>query len=136
MSNRRKIRKQPPLQPPQRLQELAAEAACPDCNSDVVLVHRAGGDEWDWDCEIRHDGDCPQLAWRERTGAGPSVSLIGKDGGPVPPEAVAGVMELLSEHGLVPGRVAATSGHMPPAPGWAEREAIEQAVTRMRGTSP
>jgi hypothetical protein len=135
VSNTRKIREQPPPQPPQRLQELAAESACPDCNSDVVLVHRAGGGEWDWDCEVRHDAGCPQLAWRERTGAGPSVALIGKDGGSVPPETVAQVMELLSDHGLVPGRVAATSGHLPPAPGWVEREAIEQEITRRRGST-
>jgi hypothetical protein len=132
VSNKRKTR-WPPAQPPQRLQEMARQSACPDCNSEVVLLHRAGGDEWDWVCEVRHDGDCPQLAWRERTGAGPSVSLISKDGGPVPPELAGRLVDLLAGHGLVPGRVAASAdGTMPPAPGWAEREAIEQAVNRGR----
>ena len=55
-------------EPPRRLQELARQSACPDCSSEVVLLHRRGGDEWDWLTEIRHDAQCPQLAWRERTG--------------------------------------------------------------------
>jgi hypothetical protein len=134
VSNRRKARRPlPPRQPPQRLQEMARQSACPDCSSEVVLLHQRGGDGWDWMCEVRHDDGCPQLAWRERTGAGPSFALIGRDGSQVPPEAVSKMMALLTEHGLVPGRVAVSaSGEMPPAPGWQEREAIEQAVARMR----
>jgi sulfur carrier protein ThiS len=133
-ASRRTEREQQHREPPPKLQELARQSECPDCNSEVVLLHRRGGDDWDWFYEIRHDAGCPQLAWRERTGAGPSFMLIGKDGEPVPPEAVARSLEILDEHGLVPGRVAvSTDGSVPPAPSWEERELIEQAVSKMRG---
>jgi hypothetical protein len=131
MSNKRRTRR-PPARPPARLQELARQSECPDCNSEVVLLHRRGGDEWDWVAEVRHDSDCPQLAWRERTGAGPSIALVSRDGSPLPPEAAAKVMTLLAGQGLIPGRVVATGGSMPPAPGWEEREQIERAVNRLR----
>ena len=129
---RRKTRAGRPV-PPQRLQELARQSSCPDCNSEVVLLHRTGGDEWDWITEIRHDDGCPQLAWRERTGAGPSFALFSQDGSPVPGETAAKFMQAMHERGLVPGRVALSQdGRVPPAPGWREREEIERAVTAGR----
>jgi sulfur carrier protein ThiS len=124
------------LEPPQRLQDLARQSACPDCNSEVVLLHRRGGDDWDWSMETRHDDECPQLQWRQRTGAGPSIAVVSKDGGPVPPELFTQIAQLLDENGLVPGRIAASAdGTVPPAPSWQERELIEQAVRGMRGGS-
>ncbi|HTX28859.1 MAG TPA: hypothetical protein VME19_17790 [Streptosporangiaceae bacterium] len=131
-AGRRAQRSQPQRVPPPELQELARLSACPDCDSDVVLLHRRGGDDCDWYAEIRHDHECPQR--RQRTGAGPSIMVAGKDGQPVPAETVARVMQVMDECDLVPGRIAvSTDGRVPPAPSWQEREAIERAVREMRG---
>lgn len=133
-ASRRDQRGQQRLEPPPQLQELARGSACPDCSSEVVLLHRRGGDDWDWSCQVRHDDQCPQLAWRQRTGTGQSLALIGKDGAPVPPELAERALELMAEHGMLPARItASTDGTAPPAPSWSEREHIERAVSQMRG---
>ena len=134
---RRAERQERQLEPPPHIKKMAEQSQCPDCDSEVVLLHRRGDDDETWFCEIHHDTECPQLAWRERTGAGPSFMLAGKDGEPLPPESVTRSLEILAEHGLVPGRIAAsTDGSVPPAPSWEERELIEQAVREMRGDAP
>lgn len=124
MSNTRKARGR--RVPPQRLQELAAQAACPDCDSEVVLLHQAGGGEWDWRMECRHDAECPQYQWRQRSGAKPTLILLSKDGTPLPPALIAEAAEAVAADGTVT-RVAFPDAGDSVAPSWREREFMDKA---------
>jgi hypothetical protein len=131
VSDRRKLRHVSGAKdaPPPEIVSTAERAECPDCDSDVTIYRQAGN----WRVSVAHDHECPQLAWRERTGNRTQLAIVSQDGRPLDPGTVAATLGQVLEAG--PALVRFVRPGESFAPGWQAREAAERFAADQDGES-